>query len=636
LDSSLAAVTRQLLAALPAARDAAAMQAASNCCSLLLRCHVAAGCQSVEQLPALCSAAVHMLLQAQQQPGVSAAATTAAAEVTAALCHLQSPDAHQLLSQLAQSPLLSQQQLPQLPLQQLLALHAAAAAAGQAALASAALHALLEPSVLMAANSNGAAQLLVQLADAAAAAPLGDAAGQQQRCQQQCLCCLVVIVREAGRAVEPAQLVPLLRALRTLQQQQQQQQQLQPDAALGQVAALHREAVAAACLHLQDCASFLAPADVSAAVQSLALLRPRPVPLLALSALVQAAACGLAAAQQQPRYSLRELVPLLWGLAKLRYTGQRTAVQQLLSAALQLAVHGEPATAAAAAGVDEARLQSVAAGDAGGASSSSSSSGSSGSSSGSSSSRPQHAFIDAAVTVLWVAATIGCQDGGRLLQLLHVLLQGRGVLRPAQLASMLWSYTRLSQRGLQQQTPPQEQQQQQQQQQLSQQWLALRRQVLQAADAALVSSSGVPAGRLLPKHAVNIIWALHKLSECDAACCCASCLQQGLLGSAASTWILLCLPFCCAALRRPHAVTRGPCHTGRRLLGACRCASRCACSSSSSSSSSVSRHGAAAAALGPRLPAVLPGALGPAAATCAAAAVGAAAGCTTERCGSGR
>jgi hypothetical protein len=233
--------------------------------------------------------------------------------------------------------------------------------------------------------------------------------------------CLGVIVKDGGRSLLPVQLVPLLAALCYLQQTEEQQQVTQQQGQQwfgvmqGQVLSayqhLHRESLAAVSLQLQDAASLLAPRDVAWSIRLLALLQARPN--LTLSAVVEAAGqCAVRMRQQ-------ELVWMLWGLIKLKFTGKRRLQELLLSTALQAAVatdsppqagglysEGAAAGQEGAAGVayGEAAATGVPA-------------------TGSSSSRDA-TLLDSDVALLWVAASRSCRDAAVVQLLAQVTQQG--------------------------------------------------------------------------------------------------------------------------------------------------------------------------------------------------------------------
>jgi hypothetical protein len=469
-----------------------------SACVPLLRAMAACQFRS-QQLLVLCAA-------------VSQQGSSAAADAAATLCSLKPLGWQQQLQQLlpaltgASSTSSNSSGLEQLTLGAAMKLHAAAAQAAAespaaSGLAAAVLQQLLQPSVLVKASSKESAALLVLLTVGEApwkvtagqrlqaAAPAGfaqmsgsssstDGVSAAVLMQQQCLRCMGVLVREGGQSLLPDQLVPVLAALRYLQQTQQQQQQQQQQwlgAMTGQVLSayklLRKEALAAVSLQLTDSAGLLAPRDIAWSARLLALLQARPS--LALAAVVQVAA-GLVGQMQQ-----HDLVWMLWGLTKLRFTGERRLQQQLLSAALKAAavtgddtdMQNEQDWADAAATVDESIL----------------------------SSNSSAGQVDLGVALLWVAASRSCQEPS-VLQLLSQITQHPEALRPAQVASVVWSFTRLAQQGLLNQ----------------QQLLQQRPQVVQLAERCLGSSN---AGQeLAPRSIAVLAWGLHRLGESVAIC----------------------------------------------------------------------------------------------------------------------
>jgi hypothetical protein len=447
--------------------DAAAVRNVAM--SPLLRAMTACSCRSQQLLP-LCVAAADVL-QANAEvaasssdtaAAVAAGAVAAGVDAAAALCRLKPSGWQKLLQQLVKTLIRSDSSssiLQQLPLGAAMQLHAAAAAAAgkspaAADLAAALLQQLLQRSALVGATAADAADLLVlltvgrspwhitsrqQLAPApptglavissSGSTSSGSSAGSENGpgsppavllLQQQSLRCLGVIVKDGGRSLLPVQLVPLLAALRYFQQTQEQQTAQQQGqqwfgVMQGQVLSayqqLHRETLAAVSLQLQDAASLLAPRDMAWSVRLLALLQARPN--LTLSAVVEAAGqCAVRMRQQ-------DLVWMLWGLTKLRFTGKRRLQELLLSTALQAAVATDSSPQAGSLYSEGAAAgQEVAAGVAYGEAAASEVP-----ATGSSSSRDA-TLLDSDVALLWVAASASCRDAAVVQLLAQVTQQG--------------------------------------------------------------------------------------------------------------------------------------------------------------------------------------------------------------------
>jgi len=496
-------------------RIAGSNSALSHSLQLLLRSMVAASYTSKQLVP-LCAAASQLLqansAAAADTQGPAAAPTAAVVSAAIALCRLKPPGWRDQLQQL-QTVLLEAggSKLQQLQVKDAIELHAAAAGAAAedaaaSSLAAASLQHLLMPTTLGSAQPQQAAELLVLLT--VGPPPWNMAAGQQLQTappaglqqlmcsrsadgpdaavmlQQQCLRCMSIIVQDSGRSLLPGQLVPVLAAQLFLSQQQQQQQQQQwlgpmSQPMLQSYQQLHRETLAAVALHLQDCASLLAPGELAWSARLLALLQSRPS--LTLAAVIRAAA------QSVGQFRRQELKWLLWGLTKLQFTGLRWQQQQLLSAALSstaaaaaaggLAVEVEAQAAATPEG-EQVTAAAAAAGVAATADSNSSTA----------------AELDSDIALLWVAASRGSKDPA-VLQLLSGVTAHAYTPPTAQVASVVWSFTRLAQMGVQQQ----------------QQLAALHPQVVQLAERALCSSNAEL--ELQPRQIAVLTWGLHRLGK---------------------------------------------------------------------------------------------------------------------------
>jgi hypothetical protein len=381
--------------------------------------------------------------------------------------------------------------------------------------ASAALQQLLQPQLLLNATTSTAADLLIHLADVSTNRL--DSQQQQQQGQQgsgqtaavagdsvallqQCLRCMLLLQRDP-RGLQPSQLAPLLSALLQLQQQHQQQQhqtqldwqlvldsEVQPQQGLATAAAavpfaeLQQEALAAVGLQLEDSARFLTPFQLSECVKVLALLHSRP--LLALAAVVTVAS------GRHERFSAAQLVWLLWGLTKLRFTREAGFVRMLKAAVEKTVTVQRSRTSQPAAAANSAQQQQQLSAESAAAERGSDSS---------SAAKPPAAAaapLHQLVALLWVATSRGYQSV-ELALLLQQILQHDEAPSLSQASSVAWSYARMSSYGMQQQL-------QQLQPQLVD-WLEQN---------CSSSSSSSSAGEVVPvQSVVNIAWALTKLGE---------------------------------------------------------------------------------------------------------------------------
>jgi hypothetical protein len=402
--------------------------------------------------------------------------------------------------------------------------------------ASAALQQLLQPQLLLNATTSTAADLLIHLADVLA--NTSDSQQQQQQGQQgsgqpaaaaavdsaallqQCLRCMLLLQRDL-RGLQPGQLAPLLSALLQLQQlhQQQQQQQQQLDWQLGldrepqtqqglaaaaaaaaaiPFAQLQQEALAAVGLQLEDSARYLTPYQLSECVKVLALLNSRP--LLALAAVVSVAS------GRHERFSASQLVWMLWGLTKLRFTREAGFVR-MLKAAVEKTVLVKrsasqppppPPPAAAAGAASSAQQQQQLLGQPESVKRDSEDSRCVAKApAAAAAAAPLHQLV----ALLWVSTSRGYQSA-ELSLLLQQILQHHEAPTLSQASSVAWSYARMSSYGIQQQL-------QQLQPQLVE-WLEQNC----SSSSSSSSSTSSSADEVVPvQSVVNIAWALTKLGE---------------------------------------------------------------------------------------------------------------------------
>jgi hypothetical protein len=436
-------------------------------------------------------------------------------------------------------------------------------------LASAALQQLLQPQLLLSTTTSTAADLLVLLADELASSM----EQQQQQSQavdsaailQQCLRCMLLLQQDP-RGLQPGQLTAVLSALLQLQQlhqqhQSQQKQQLvwqlsldnlkpqqQGVAAVAAAAALfaqlQQEALVAVGLQLEDSARYLSSYQLSECVRLLALLHSRPQ--LALAAVVSAAS------GRHERFSLGQLVWLLWGLTKLRFTREAGFVR-MLKAAVDRTVAKRDASTPAAAATSSGDVQTQAAAE----DEADSSAAQSSSDSSSSSSAEAAAAADSAaaaavlaplhqlVALLWVATSRGYQSPELALLLQQILTHPEAPSLP-QASSVAWSYARMSSYGMQQQL-----------QQLQPQLLEWLEQHCSSSSSSSEAEAEAEAVAVPVQSVVNIAWAVTKLGGwwllvyCSA--CSIICLPAGVLAFA---WRHACL---CASVCSAHTCSLQAC-----------------------------------------------------------------------------
>jgi hypothetical protein len=407
------------------------------------------------------------------------------------------------------------------PCRQLLQLASAADAADSTAasdMASAALQQLLQPQLLLNATTSTAADFLIHLAGVLA--NRSDSQQQQQHGQQrsgqpaaaaavdsaallqQCLRCMLLLQRDP-RGLQPSQLAPLLSALLQLQQlhQQQQQQQLdwqlgldrEPQSQQGLAAAaaaipfaqLQQEALAAVGLQLEDSARYLTPFQLSECVKVLALLNSRP--LLALAAVVTVAS------GRHERFSASQLVWMLWGLTKLRFTREAGFVRMLKAAVEKTVLVKRSASQppAAATSTAQQQQQQQLLEQSGAVEGGSEDSRGVAKPPAAAAAAPLHQLV----ALLWVSTSRGYQSA-ELSLLLQQILQHNEAPSLSQASSVAWSYARMSSYGMQQQLQPQ-----------LVEWL-------EQNCSSSSSSSSSSADEVVPvQSVVNIAWALTKLGE---------------------------------------------------------------------------------------------------------------------------
>jgi hypothetical protein len=318
----------------------------------------------------------------------------------------------------------------------------------------------------------------------------------------------MLLLQRDPRGLQPSQLVPLLSALLQLQQlhqpqdvtqldwrlvldgelqsQQQQQQGLAAAAAAVPFAQLHQEVLAAVGLQLEDSARYLTPYQLSECVKLLALLHSRP--LLALAAVVTVAF------GRHERFRAAQLVWLLWGLTKLRFTREAGFVR-MLKAAVEKTVMVKRSAASPSAAAASSEQQQLLVEESGAATASSDSSSTETTANAAAAVAAAAVPLHQLVALLWVATSRGYQST-ELALLLQRILQHSEAPSLSQASSVAWSYARMSSYGMQQQLQQ------------------LQPQLVDWLEQNCSSSSSSDGGEVVPvQSVVNIAWALTKLGE---------------------------------------------------------------------------------------------------------------------------